>query len=169
LGDSVTQTVDQFISVLETMGSIVTYHRESGGDVCPCRTPEGFRDPAWHRDNPLEPVCNEQGYINPDVVSFTVQAAVQPVLARSFRRPSEREEELLGDIQADDHLGIFPYQWGGNTLNFDNWSESGSDYIIYDGHRYTVISFDLIPDIDGDPHHHFEVGLRRMKNERPNG
>ena len=162
-----TVTVAQFLSVLETMGSTVTYHRESGGTVCDCRTPEGFRDPAWHRANPTEPDCNEQGYVGATITSLTLKAAVQPVLARSFRRPSERADDLLGDVQLDDHIGIFPVVWGGNTLDFDNWNESGSDFIEYDGHRYTVISQDKIPDVDGDPNHHWEIGLRRMDGDRP--
>jgi len=164
-----TATVQNFIATLQSMGSTVLYHRESSGDACPCKTPEGFRDPSWHRENPLAPVCNEQGYLAATITQFTVKAAIQPVLARSFRRPSERADDLFGDVQTDDHIGIFPYSWSGNVLDFQDWNESGSDYIEYDGRRFTVISSDKIPDIDGDPNHHYEVGLRLLTGDRPSG
>jgi hypothetical protein len=54
-------TVQDFISMIKTHGSVVTYHRDTDWIPCPCLTPEGFRDPEWHLAHPLEPVCNEAG------------------------------------------------------------------------------------------------------------
>jgi hypothetical protein len=162
----VTATVSRFHALLSQMGSPVTYHREAIGSACPCRTPEGFRDPRWHKENPMRPVCNEQGYLAAPAIQFQVQASVQPIsVARS--RFAERADVLLGELQEDDHIGIFPVQWGGNTLDFSDWSSAGEDYIIYDNRRFMVVGADKLPDIDGDPNHHFEVGLRLIKMERP--
>lgn len=164
----VTATIPQLVSLLTSVGSDVIFHRESGGDPCPCRTPEGFRDPDWHVDNPLAPVCNEDGYLNVDVVEFVTKASIQPVAAtRGVVRRAERASDLLGEIEIDDHIGIFPVVWGAHTLNFTDWDASGSDYIIYDGRRFLAVSSDKLPDIDGDPDHHFEVGLRLIKTGRP--
>lgn len=163
-----TATIPQLVSLLNQAGSNVIYHREQGGTPCPCRTPEGFRDPSWHIANPLAPVCNEEGFLNVVVTEFTVKAAVQPVATtRGLGRAAERVESLFGEVQEDDHLGIFPVVWDGNTLDFANWSTAGEDYITYDGRRFMAISSDKLPDIDGDPNHHFEVGLRLVKTGRP--
>lgn len=158
-----TATIPQLVATLEQMGSDVTYHREDGGAVCPCRTPEGFRDPAWHRAHPLEPICNEQGFLTV-AVEFIVKASIQPAVTRSFSRPDQRTDVLLADVQKNDKIGVFPVEWNGKTLNFLDWSEAGEDYILYDDHRYMVVAADKVPDIDGDPNHHWEVGLRLVRD-----
>lgn len=101
-------------------------------------------------------------------VNFTVKAAIQPATGGQRARISERINSLLGDVQEDDHFGIFPVTWGTNTLDFNGWRESGDDYILYDNRRFIVVSSDKVPDIDGDPNHHWECGLRLVKSERPN-
>lgn len=161
-----TATVPQFIDMLANHGSYVTYHREEGGDLCPCRTPEGFRDPAWHRANPTQPVCNEQGYLAATITEHEIKAAIQPAI-RGQSRSAQRSNDLLGDVQRDDKLGIFPCEWDSFPLDFDSWSEAGEDYILYDDKRYMVVSADKLPDTDGDPNHHWECGLRLVKSMRP--
>jgi hypothetical protein len=163
---AMTATLAKLTAILNTMGSDVTFHREDGGTPCPCRTPEGFRDPAWHRANPSEPVCNELGLLAPVVVNFIVKASVQPA-AYGYRRVNQRAEELLGEVEKDDKLGIFPCVWNGNPVSFEDWSDGGEDYVIYDGERYFAAGADKVPDIDGDPNHHWEVGLRLIKIGRP--
>jgi hypothetical protein len=163
---AVTATIPEFHRMLEMMGSDVTFHREEGGVPCPCRTPEGFRDPAWHRANPTEPVCNEQGFINIVVTEAIVKAAVQPATGGQRRLVNERADVLLGDVQRDDRIGIFPVEWNGTTLDFDDWSEAGEDYILHDGKRYISVAADKVPDVDGDPNHHWEVGLRLVRTAR---
>lgn len=112
-------------------------------------------------------VCNEQGQIAQVVTEFTVKAAVQPAIARSRTRAAERVDELLGEVERDDHIGIFPVNWQGNVLDFRDWSPAGEDYILYNGRRYLAVASDKVPDVDGDPDHHWEVGLRLVKTERP--
>lgn len=160
-------TIPQFEALLTSMGSDVTYHKEEGGVPCPCRTPEGFRDPAWHLANPLEPVCNEEGILPEVVTDVIVKASVQPATIGQRGRAAERANALLGDVQRDDHFGIFPVTWGGVTLDFSDFSDSGDDFIVYDSRRFLVVACDKIPDVDGDPNHHWEVGLRLVKNTRP--
>jgi hypothetical protein len=70
-------------------------------------------------------------------------------------------------VQSDDKLGVFPCEWYGSTLDFDNWSDAGEDFVVYDDRRFMVVAADKLPDIDGNPNHHYEVGLRLMKTERP--
>ena len=178
-------TLQRFISILERMGSDVTFHREGVGVDCPCRTPEGFRDPIWHIDNiegvsnPTLPVgwgginpaaCNEEGKQRVAVFEMIVKASIQPSsMMGGTRRSPERLSDLLGVIQRDDHVGIFPCRWLGQTLDFNDWGLAGEDFIVYDGRRFNVVAVDKVPDIDGNPNHHYEVGLRLMKNERSNG
>lgn len=161
----VTATIPQFFDMLTRMGTDVLYHREDGGTECPCRTFEGFRDPQWHVDNPDAPVCNEQGFLT-DPIEFTVKASIQP-----FRRrgniPAQRADANLQDVRQDDKFGIFPVTWNGHTLDFSGFSEAGEDYIIYDNCRYVPVSADKLPDIDGDPDHHWEISLRLVKTARP--
>lgn len=256
-----TVTIPRFRAALLRMGSDVIFHREEGGTACPCRTPEGFRDPAWHRLHPpgrpagfvdgmnwayngagkvaavyygieagnknmgaaygnvinyiddgtgmgivdgvvgpvgpfdanlfangvqhthtftmgvLEghqevfaagflvinpPICNEQGFLAV-VNEFAVKASIQPAI-HFQARPNERTDALLGDIQRDDKLGIFPCEWNGHVVDFSDWSEAGEDYVLYDGNRYIAVATDKVPDVDGDPSHHWEVGLRLVRD-----
>jgi hypothetical protein len=160
----VSATVDQFLSVLQTMGTPVTYHRETGGTVCPCVSPEGYRSPSWHLLNDTAPVCNEAGKLTPTIVNLSVLASIQPIRGTRF---VERVTEMVGEIQRDDQLGFFPVIWQSQRLEFRDWDDSGAQYIVYDGQRYLAINADKLPDIDGDPDHHWEVALRLIKTERP--
>lgn len=162
--------VPKFTSLLSVRGSDAVYHRESGGAPCPCRTPEGFRDLKWHRDNPGAPLCNEQGLLAVATAEVLVKAFVQPVQSGAVRRlTTEYVQQLFGEVEMDDHLGIFPLVWSNVTLSFYDWSEAGEDYVLYDGRRFTVVSANKIPDPSNGQPHHWEVGLRLMKTERPNG
>lgn len=160
-----TATIPQLVNMLTQMGSNVTFHREDGGSACPCRTDEGFRDPAFHRAYPGYPICNEQGFLA-IITEFTVKASVQPA-NWGYRRANQRVNDIFGEIQKDDKLGIFPCNWSGHVVDFRNWSDAGEDYILYDGQRYICVAADKVPDIDGDPAHHWEVGLRLLKSDRP--
>lgn len=156
-----TRTIGTLNQMLNTMGSNVLYHKEEGGTPCPCLTPEGFRDPAWHIANPGAPVCNEEGMLPGTVTDVIVKATVQPVTGGVRGRAAERISALMPDVQRDDHFGVFPVEWNGTTLAFRDFSDSsGDDYVIYDGRRFFVVASDKVPDIDGDPNHHWEVGLR---------
>lgn len=157
-------TVGSFVALATQHGSAVLFHRVDSLIPCPCLTPEGYRDPEWHDANPLEPVCNEEGML-PDpahTVEITVNAFVQPIQStRATRLSTEYLTQMFGEIQQDDHLGIFPESWEGVQLNFFDWSQSGADYIEYYERRFMVVNANLIPDpADGNPRHHWEVGLR---------
>lgn len=157
-------TVGSFVALASAHGSSVLFHRADSLIPCPCRTPEGFRDPEWHDANPDAPLCDENGML-PDpanTVEITVKAFVQPVQStRGAKLPAEYVAQMFGEIQADDHLGIFPESWQNTPLNFDDWSQTGEDYIEYAGKRFLVVNANLIPDpADGNPRHHWEVSLR---------
>jgi hypothetical protein len=159
-------TVPDFLSLLSAHGSTVAFHRANSLVPCPCRTPEGFRDPEWHDAHPLEPVCNANGML-PDPaneINVTVKAFVQPIQStRATRLSTEYLLQMFGDVEADDHLGIFPETWSGKALDFYDWSSS--DYITYNGRKFTVVNANLIPDpADGNPRHHWEAGLRLISD-----
>lgn len=162
--------ISRFLALVAAKGSDVTYHRESGGTECPCRTDEGFRDPKWHLANPLAPLCNEEGYLASTVDAFAFKGFVQPIQStRATKLTSEQIIELVGEIQEDDHLGIFPMAWGGNVIDLTGWDDSGTDFIGYNGDRYTIVNVNVIPDpSDGNPNHHQEVGMRLLTGARSN-
>lgn len=157
-------TIDKFVATLQQMGSDITVHRESGGTDCPCRTIDGYRDPAYHVLNTDAEVCNENGVLA-DVAEFVVKGSCQPAVTQ-YTRPSQRATDVLGDAQRDDRIFILPIEWEGNVVDLYGWDDSGSDYLVYDGRRYSVVSADKLPDVDGSPHH-WEAGARLLTGARP--
>lgn len=116
----------------------------------------------------IEPVlCNEAGEIPQTPIDMIVKAFVQPIQStRATRLSTEYLQEVFGTIEADDHLGIFPVTWSGNRLDFRNWGQHGEDFIEYDGQRFFVINANMIPDPgNGDPEHHWETGLRLIRED----
>lgn len=159
--------IEQFNRLVELHGSSVVYHRDDSFTPCPCLTPEGFRDPIWHLQNPLEPVCNPAGMLpSAETVNFSLKAWIQPVQSGAVRRlTTEQLIQLFGEIETDDHLGIFPCEWQGKVLDFYNWGLSTEDWIEYNGRRYTAVSANLIADpLTGNSRHHWEIGLRLISD-----
>lgn len=162
-----TTPIQDFIALVSEHGSDVLYHKDDSLVPCPCRTPEGFRDPIWHLQNPLAPECNQAGMLpSPDTVNFMVKAFIQPVQSGAVRRlTTEQLIQFFGEVESDDHLGIFPTEWGGEVLNFYQWGAATEDWIEYNGRQYTAVSTNLIPDpATGNPFHHWEIGLRLVKS-----
>ena len=162
-------TVPRFLALCAAKASNVRYRRVDSMFPCPCRTPEGFRDMEFHKLNEAFPMCNEQGML-PDPANtndLTVKAFVQPIQStRATRLAEERGLIPPGEFQMDDHLAIFPYTWAGVTLNFREWGRSGEDFIEYAGERFTVVNANLLPDpSDGNPYHHWELGLRLVSEK----
>jgi len=160
-------TTDQFKDLLKKHGSDAVYHRDESSDPCPCRTPEGYRDPMWHLQNPAEPVCNEAGFLPDTPINLSVKAFIQPIQStRATRLSTEYLLQMFGEIEADDHLGVFPFEWAGVNLNFQDWGRSGEDYITFNGRRFTVVNSNLMADADGgEVNHHYECGLRLITSE----
>lgn len=113
------------------------------------------------------PECNERGWVvlSTGLIDILVKGFVQPIQStRATRLSSEYLIQLFGEIEADDHLGIFPLEWAGTALYFHEWSDSGEDFIVYRGRRFFVVNANEIPDpSDGLPHH-WEVGLRLVRD-----
>jgi hypothetical protein len=162
-------TVPSFTTLLNTHASVARFYRSSDAGIpCPCRTPEGFRDPGWHLSAPPDtPLCNEAGLLPANPIDVIVKAFVQPIQStRATRLSTEYIQEIFGNVEADDHLGIFPVNWGGKRLEFNDWSQSGDDFIEYSGERFFCINANMIPDPgDGNPEHHWEVGLRLIRSD----
>lgn len=155
-------TVDNFNSLVQRKGNPAIYHREDYTVACPCRTPEGYRDPEFHAANPELPVCNEQGLLSGPSTHLAIKGFVQPIQStRATRLSAEYIYTLVGEFQLDDHLGIFPVYYLGTRLEFRDWSQAGEDYVQYMGRRFIVVNANMIGDpADGNPEHHWEIGLR---------
>src|SRR5215218_8156641 len=134
-------TVATFNSIITQRGTTVLFHREDWTVPCPCRTPEGYRDPEWHMQNPLAPICNAEGFLSGPTVTMPVKAWVQPIQSsRATRLSTEYLESMFpGEIQADDHLGIFPVNFSSTRLEFRDWSQDGDDYIQFFGRKFIVV------------------------------
>lgn len=160
-------TKPQFLSILGIGGSDAIYHRTDETNPCPCRTPEGYRDPIWHLQHPNATMCNEAGFLpSANDKTISVKAFVQPIQStRATRLRSEYLIEEFGEIEAGDHLGIFPLEWIGTTLNFYDWGSSAEDYVEVGGRRFTVVHANKIPDPSGGDFQHWEVGLRLISSE----
>lgn len=158
--------IPRFKRLLITSGSDVIFHRDNSTVPCPCRTPEGNRDPIWHIQNPDPPICNEAGFLPTTPLNLELKAFVQPIQStRATRLTDEYILTMFGEVEADDHLGIFPCDWGGTEISFAEWSASGEDWVEYIGKRFTVVNCNTIPDpADGNPFHHHEVGMRLIED-----
>lgn len=157
-------TTEDFTALLNVHGSVAQYHRADSLIPCPCLTPEGFRDPEWHDAHPTEPVCNEQGLL-PDpghTTDISVRAFVQPSQStRATRMSPEYLQQMFGEIQEGDHIGIFPCAWEGANLEFYDWGQSGEDWLLYNSRYFTVVAANLFAAPDtGHPRHHWEIGMR---------
>lgn len=163
--------VAEFIALVAQHGSPVIFHRESADAMvaCPCRTPEGYRDPEWHDAHPEAPLCNERGFLpGPGgITNLPIKGFVQPIQStRATRLSTEFTQVMFGTVEADDHLGIFPESWQGTALDFNDWSQSGDEYVRYNGRNFMVVNANLIADPeDGNPRHHWEVGLRLVNED----
>jgi len=92
---------------------------------------------------------------------ITVKAFIQPIQStRATRLATERLVELFGEIQTDDHLGIFPIVWNSVALNFYDWGQAGEDYVQYDGRKFQVVNANKMPHPEGMSDGHWEVALR---------
>jgi len=151
----------RFNKLLNRRGLDVTYHKDYGNVACPCISPEGYRNPEYHLKNPGQPVCNERGFF-PDVTEFKVKAFIMPIIGyRSVQ--IQLVYQNFGNVDINDRIGIFPFEWNGYKLDFPNWDvHGGGDYILLpDGTKFTSINYRLVP----DPHtgllnHHYELQLR---------
>lgn len=156
-------TIPQFLQLLSVRGSDAVIHRDDSTVDCPCLTPEGFRDPEWHVAHPLAVVCNAQGKI-PAVVSLTIKAFIQPAQStRATRLTSEYIQQMFGTVRADDHFGILPLTWNGQTINYDDWSQNGEDFILYHNMKFFIVNLNIIPDPSDGADHHAEAGLRVIR------
>ena len=119
----------------------------------------------WHLQHPADLDCNEAGFLPGAITNLAVKAFIQPIQStRATRLSTEYLIQMFGEIQGDDHLGIFPMQWGSATLDFNHWSSSGEEYITFMGRNYTVVNANRMADSDGgEVNHHWETGLRLIE------
>lgn len=157
-------TKEEFMALLRTNGVPCRYRRADSVIPCPCQTPEGFRDPEWHDANPEAPLCDERGFLHDPsaTTDLIVKAFIEPSqTTRGTRLAPEYLAQMFGEFQEGDHIGIFPESWEGILLQFYDWSQSGEDFIQYNGRFYNVVASNLFMTPDtGEPRGHWECGLR---------
>lgn len=159
-------SISSFTNLVLTKGADVLYHREADKNPCPCRTPEGFRSPEFHRAFPNYPECNLAGYIT-SPVELSIKGFVQP--ATGGGRQAAFIRQMFADVKIDDYIGIFPIIWAGVPLDFSDWSPAGDEYIEFLGMRFIVIGWSRVPDpFNTSAMHHWENSLRRI-NKTPLG
>lgn len=145
-------------------GADVLVHRERHSVPCPCLTQEEFRDPIWHKDHPLEPVCNDRGFLA-DSIERIVKGFVQPTFAMR-RIGNQVIEEAFGEVQIDDHIGMFPMIWNNAAVDFENFSQAGDEWIEYNNLRFMVVGWTRIPDpANPNNYDHWELALRRINRD----
>jgi hypothetical protein len=72
-------------------------------------------------------------------------------------------QNAFGQFQQDDHIGMFPMDWNGNAVVFDDWSQAGDEWVEYNAYRFMVVGWTRIPDpANAALFHHWEVALRRI-------
>ena len=147
--------------LLQGKGTSALIHIEGDAIPCPCRTPEGYRDPEWHKANPLAPECNAAGFLFTTLLEETVMAFVLPA---SSIRNTNYISQLFGEIRVDDHLGIFPVAApDGTVFDFSTWSPANENYIMVGTTKYAVVGYSLVPDPDNTSNqHHWELALRKV-------
>jgi hypothetical protein len=148
-------------TLIERRGAPVLLHTEGDLVPCPCRTPEGYRDPVWHKAHPDEPICNEEGFLD-DPIELNVKGFVQPAFYGGRNVPIT---QTFGEIRNDDHIVMFPMQTpSGVELDFTTWTDTGADYILFNDLKLIVIGWSKIPDPhDASKFHHWELLLRRIE------
>lgn len=151
--------------LMNKKGTTIVWHREADLAPCPCLTPEGFRDPTWHAAHPQAIVCTDAGFL-PDPFLVNFKGFMQPIsMGRTGRGSSVRQyvAEMFGDVRVDDYVGMFPYDWYGQILDFSDFSQKGDEWIEWNGWRFIIIAWPLIPDpFDTSKFHHWECLLRRI-------
>lgn len=112
------------------------------------------------------PECNDDAII-PVIFERKVKGFVQPAFISTRSRSNQILIEQFGEMQADDHIGVFPLQYENYQLDFTDWSDAGSDWIEFNGLRFIAVAWNLLPaPDDASVNHHWEVALRRINNDR---
>jgi hypothetical protein len=162
------QPVDHVVATTLDIPGVSYYTTYLVGDPRVAATAAGLTLPDnTGTRNPTGSTRNTPTTGTSGVSDFNIKGFMQPIQStRATRLSTEQLRVMFGEIQADDHLGIFPYEWAGKKLDFYDWGRSGEDYVEYNGRRFTVVNANLIPDpSDGNPAHHWEVGARLMTSE----
>lgn len=151
-------TVDR---LFKTKGAPVLLHKEGDLVPCPCRTPEGYRDPMWHKAHPEAPECNAEGYLDYSIETI-VKGFVQPAF---YGGRNVNITQPFGEIRNDDHIAMLPLTTpAGTELDFTDWTDTGADYIEFAGLKFIVVGWSRIPDPhDSSLFHHWELLLRRIE------
>lgn len=111
------------------------------------------------------PLCNDDGFV-PDVIEKIVKGFVQPAFIGLRSRSNQIMIEAFGEVQSDDHIGIFPLEFGNYKLDFTDWSDAGSDWLEFNGMRFIAVTSNQVPAPDNaNLNHHWEVALRRINED----
>ncbi len=125
----------RFTKIINKYGQDVILYRHTDGERCPGYDEStGYCDPQYHRDNPDEPQCNEDSYINTSATQTPYKAFIQPLRALSKREP-ELYNTLIGKAKDDDYVYMGP-----SSIDIRNLLET--DYLVYDGREFIITNPD---------------------------
>lgn len=118
-------------------GQSATLHTYSPGERCPCYNPDtGYGDPRWHRENPLEPDCDDECYINRGEKDISLKAFIFPASDIGKKGFEEIVLAAIGQVRKDDYVYI-----GKSDVDIFNLSEK--DYLIYKNKRWKIKNPDV--------------------------
>lgn len=149
-------------------------HFENVGTITPDMT-EFVDGSIFYRSGSMVPYnqvdvleCNDDAMI-PIVDERRVKGFVQPAFISTRSRSDQILLEAFGEMQADDHIGVFPLTYDEYALDFSDWSDAGSDWLEWNGLRFIAVTANLLPAPDNaNVNHHWEVALRRINQDKTN-
>lgn len=121
-----------FDKKVDKYGQSAILHEYIPGTRCPCYDEStGYGDPQWHRDNPTEPDCNEEGYLDGTNNPISLKAFIFPVDDLSKTTVEEVVLASLGQLNKDDYIYL-----GKSDFNILNLKDT--DYLEFDSKRWKV-------------------------------
>lgn len=133
-----------FDNKTDKYGQSAILHTYSPGERCPCYDEStGYGDPEWHRQNPLEPDCDDECYINRGEKDIPLKAFIFPASSITQKGLEEIILTAIGQVQRDDYVYV-----GKSDVDIFNLSEK--DYLVYKNKRWKIKNPDVykIGDVD---------------------
>lgn len=118
-------------------GQSATLHVTDLGTRCPCFDEStGYGDLHWHIQNPDNPDCNEEGYIDSDNVETSLKAFILPASDISAKGLEEIILANIGKVRQDEYVYI-----GKSDVNIFNLKET--DYLTYNNRKWKIKNPDV--------------------------
>ncbi|WP_432400955.1 hypothetical protein [Wukongibacter sp. M2B1] len=134
-----------FDKKIDKYGQSAILHKYIPGTRCTCYDEStGYCDPQWHRDNPTEPECNEEGYLDGSTEQTPLKAFIFPSSDLNRKLVDEVVLSSIGKIDKDDYIYV-----GKSDVDIFNL-DIDIDYLEHNNKKWQIINPDSykIGDID---------------------